>query len=228
VLNAYDDTKAIETGVAEGRHRGLVGGMWDEIGQLQFAYLSANGLTPGARLLDIGCGSLRGGVHFVGYLEPGHYFGLDSNPSLLEAGYEKELGPLGLQDKLPRANLATDGEFRFEGYDEPFDFALAQSLFTHLPINHLRLCLARLWPRMKVGGRFFATFFLMPDDHPIGEPLVHAIGGVTTRDWRDPYHYYVRDLAYAAEGLPWRLIVRGDWNHPRDQQMVEFVRVAGG
>jgi SAM-dependent methyltransferase len=221
--SGYDDQDAIERGVREGRHRDLVGGMWDEIGRLQFAYLRDNGLKPASKLIDIGCGSLRGGVHFIGYLDAGNYFGVDSNAALLDAGYERELGALGLQDRQPRSQLVCDGSFSFDAFAEPFDFAIAQSLFTHLPLNHLRLCLARLAPKMRPGGRFFVTVFLMPDGHPIGEPLAHE-GGVTTHDWKDPFHYYVRDLAYAAQGLPWRMIVRGDWSHPRDQQMIEFLR----
>lgn len=222
----YDDIEGIARGVAKGGHRVMIGDMWEEIGQLQFEFLRQNGLEPGSRLIDVGCGSLRGGVHFVSYLNAGNYFGLDANLSFLDAGYEKELGPLGLQPRLPRANLVCNGDFEFDAFPGNFDFALALSLFTHLPLNHLRLCLKRLAPKMRVGGRFFATFFLMPDDHPIGEALVHAFGGVTTRDWRDPYHYYARDIAYAAQAQPWRVNVRGAWGHPRDQQMVEFVREA--
>lgn len=220
----YDNTEAIARGVAKGGHRVMVGDLWDELGRLQFDFLRDNGLNRDSTLIDVGCGSLRGGVHFVAYLDAGHYYGVDSNEPLLEAGYEKELRPLGLAPKLPRAQLVCNGEFNFEAFPLEFDFALAQSLFTHLPFNHLRLCLARLAGKMKIGGRFFATFFLTPDDHPIGEPLKHAIGGVTTHAARDPYHYYARDIAYAAEGLPWRMILRGDWSHPRDQHMVEFVR----
>ena len=224
MLNDYDDKKAIARGVADGRHRELIGGMWDEIGKLQLEFLSANGLTPDATLIDIGCGALRGGVHFVRHLDPGHYFGMDSNLSLLDAGYDKELGQSDLQGKLPRSQLVCNSDFDFSAFPAEFDFALAQSLFTHLPLNHLRLCLARLAPKMKSGGRFFATFFLVPDDHGIGEPLTHAIGGVTTRDWRDPYHYYYRDIEYAAHNLPWKTSLHGDWRHPRDQQMIEFVK----
>ena len=163
-------------------------------------------------------------MHFVAYLDAGNYFGLDSNQSLFEAGYERELSPLGLAEKLPRTQLVCNGVFDFGAFPDGFDFALAQSLFTHLPLNHLRLCLMRLATKMRSGGRFFATFFLMPDNHVVGAPLKHEIGGVTTYDCRDPYHYYVRDLAYAAQGLPWKMIVHGDWKHPRDQKMVEFAQ----
>ena len=46
-------------------HREQVGGLWDEIGALQIDFLRAQGLRPGDTLLDVGCGCLRGGVHFV-------------------------------------------------------------------------------------------------------------------------------------------------------------------
>src|SRR3979409_2149502 len=58
-------------------HRAAVGGRWEEIGELQFQFLRTHGLEPQHRLLDIGCGSLRGGVRFVSYLDPGNYFGID-------------------------------------------------------------------------------------------------------------------------------------------------------
>jgi hypothetical protein len=58
-------------------HREVVGGMWDLIGHLQFEFLIGQGLQPHHYLLDGGGGSLRGGVHLIRYLEPGHYFGVD-------------------------------------------------------------------------------------------------------------------------------------------------------
>lgn len=42
-------------------HRIAVGGMWDEIGKLQFEFMVKQGLKPHHKFLDIGCGSLRGG-----------------------------------------------------------------------------------------------------------------------------------------------------------------------
>jgi hypothetical protein len=58
-------------------HRKAVGGLWDEIGRLQFDYFVSQGLVPHHRLLDLGCGSLRGGVHFIAYLDPDRYSGVD-------------------------------------------------------------------------------------------------------------------------------------------------------
>ena len=67
-------------------HRRAVGGMWEEIGKLQFNFLVEQGLKPGHFLLDVGCGRLRGGIHFIRYLEPEHYFGIDISKVLLAAG----------------------------------------------------------------------------------------------------------------------------------------------
>ena len=67
--SVYDDEATIARMAAEGQHRKIIGGLWDEIGQLQFDYLRENGLTPQSRLLDIGCGSLRLGAKAVAYLE---------------------------------------------------------------------------------------------------------------------------------------------------------------
>ena len=45
MLNDYDDKSAIARGVSDGRHRELIGGMWDEIGKLQLEFLNAHGLS---------------------------------------------------------------------------------------------------------------------------------------------------------------------------------------
>ncbi|MEI9803374.1 MAG: hypothetical protein WDN48_01545 [Pseudolabrys sp.] len=65
--------------------------------------------------------------------------------------------------KLPLSNLACNGDFELP-WDVEFDFAIAQSLFTHLPFNFVRFCLARLAPKMPVGRRFYATYHAVPDD----------------------------------------------------------------
>lgn len=219
----YFDAKRVREAVNAGQHRNMVGGAWDQIGQLQFEFLKTQGLQPWHTLLDIGCGSLRGGVHFVRYLDPGKYFGIDINESLLAAGYEIELRQAGLQDRLPRQNLRCTGNFEVGLFEVQFDFALAQSLFTHLTFNRIRQCLERLADHMKPGGAFFATFFELPQGIPAYLPEEHC-GGIITHDVDDPYHYRFEDLKYAAAGLPWEVRYIGDWRHPRDQRMAAFVR----
>src|SRR5437868_130600 len=81
-------------------HRVAVGGMWEEVGRLQLDFLVSRGMLPGHRLLDLGCGSLRGGIHFVGYLEPEQYVGVDASAELLVTG-RLELQRAGLLGRKP-------------------------------------------------------------------------------------------------------------------------------
>jgi len=135
--NIYEETEALQMRVRQGEHRDVIGGMWDELGRWQFEFCRKMGLRDDHQFLDVGCGSLRGGVHFVQYLKPDHYAGLEVHEPLLDAGYEKELGPLGLQEKLSRDRLLATGRFECSRFDTLFDMALAQSVFTHIPVNQV-------------------------------------------------------------------------------------------
>jgi SAM-dependent methyltransferase len=223
----YYDLDKVAREVAKGHHRDVIGGLWDEIGQLQFDFLVEKGLRREQRFLDIGCGCLRGGVHFVDYLDPGNYFGTDISQALLDVGHEVELVQRGLQTRVPKSQLHSDDSFNFSAFGTRFDIALAHSLFTHLPENSIRLCITRLAQAMAKGGRFYATFFIVPDDHPFGEPFCHPRLGYSTNDHADPYHYRFRDIFRLCTSLPWHPILIGEWNHPRGQQMVLF-EFAGG
>jgi cyclopropane fatty-acyl-phospholipid synthase-like methyltransferase len=222
-INEYERQLSREE-IDQGVHRGFVGGMWDEIGKLQFKFLVEQGLRQDMRLLDIGCGALRGGIHFVRYLNRGNYFGVDMNESLIMAGYEKELVAAGLVEKLPRSNLMVDRHFRFKKLDIEFDMALALSVLTHLQLNSIHLCLIELSKCMKKDGRLYATFFECPKDHPLEQPLRHEPGGVVTYFDRDPYHYRISHLLMIINDLPWTLEYIGNWDHPRAQKMVSFMR----
>ena len=222
--SVYDDKCAVALNVEQGRHRDIVGGLWDEVGQLQWQFLVRQGLLPKHRLLDIGCGSLRAGVKLIPYLAPGNYWGIDNNIALLNAGWERELGPLGLHGYQPRDQLVALADFEFSQLGQAFDVALAQSVFTHFSWNRIRRCLARLVPVMKPGGRLFATFFELPAGADTEANIRHEPGGVITHGDCDPYHYRLSDLEHAAAGMPWRIQYLGEWGHPRDQRMLVFTR----
>ncbi len=221
----YDDQADLAAKVAAGLHRELIGGLWDEIGQLQFEFLVAQGLMPEHHLLDIGCGSLRGGIHFARYLEPAHYWGMDLSEPLLNAGYGIELAGAGLQDRVPRHHLVADDAFRFERFGQRFDIALAQSLFTHLSANRIRLCLHNLSKVMHPGGRLFATLFIAPDEHPLDQGYFHPAGGETF-SYQDAFHYTARDLTQFVAHTPWQIQSLGPWSHPRNQWMLALVNGA--
>ncbi|WP_279477948.1 class I SAM-dependent methyltransferase [Aureimonas sp. SK2] len=221
-LNPYHDDFSARLSLPKG-HRDIIGGLWDEMGVLQRDYLLAHGMRGSDFILDIGCGSLRAGVQIVPVLEPGHYYGIDMLQDLLDAGWREEILPAGLEGKLPRGNLALSEEFVIPFPGVSFDIALAQSVFTHLPINHLRLCLYRLRPRMAPGGRFFCTFFVAPPSLPRDASMRHKPRGeVESFGWKDPFHVWREDIEFAVEGMDWRFEGLHDWNHPRGQIMAHF------
>lgn len=215
-INLYMDEALNRRRIAEHGHRAVVGGLWDQLGGLQRDFLITQGLQPEFRLLDVGCGSLRAGAPLAAWLNPGNYYGIDISRALIEAGYENEILAAGMSDRLPISNLFVTDDFAIP-FDEMFDFALATSLFTHLTLDYLSRCLERLAPKMRMDGKFFATFF-----EGEGQDVAHPGGVVTHRD-RDPFHVTQSELASAiSEG--WALHWIGEWGHPRGQKMACFQR----
>lgn len=208
--------------MASESHRERVGGLWDDIGRLQIDFLRAEGLAPAHTLLDVGCGCLRGGVHFIDFLDPGHYYGLDVDAELIRAGLEIELPKAGLTGRLAPDRLLVNGAFEGSRFGVPFDFAWAHSVFTQLPAAQIRRCLEQMARCVRPGGRFYASFFECGID--LERPITHQPGGITTRHDRDPYHHRFGDLAALCADLPWRLVYVGQWSHPRAQRLARFDR----
>jgi len=199
-------------------HRHFVGGMWDELGPLQFDFLIESGLKPNHKLLDIGCGCLRGGVHYIDYLSEGNYFGLDINSSLIEAG-KIEVEEAGLSHKKPI--LMVDDEFSFEKFGTKFDFMISVSVFTHLPANIIVQCLKKARECLTDDGIYYSTFFQAPTSLHL-DPVIQESGEVVTKYNSDPFHLSIDELADIATLANLELDVVGDWGHPRGQKMAAF------
>jgi SAM-dependent methyltransferase len=223
--SVYFDPELIGQLIAQEGHRAVVGGEWDLIGKLQCSFLVERGLLPHHRLLDVGCGAMRGGVHFAAYLNAGCYFGVDISKSLLEKGRE-ELTSAGISDRVPHENILCSDSFSFEDLKQTFDYAIAQSLFTHLGFNRIRRCLEQICDVLTEDGRFFATFFERSEDVKARVSQRHPPEMITTNDVSDPYHYSAQDLAYACRGLPLEFQYIGEWKHPRGQKIAAFNRRA--
>jgi hypothetical protein len=159
---------------------------------------------------------LRAGVKLIPYLNEGHYYGIDISAALLDGG-RREIAAAGL--RLPAGNLRVSGDFDLAGFPS-FDFGIAQSVFTHLPPEALRACLTTIRPNFVPAGRLFATFFIAPDRQ---SSYRHQRGGIVSHADADPFHTSVEAVAAAAVATGWRALWIGEWEHPRDQQMCEFV-----
>lgn len=197
-----------------------VGGLWEHMGRLQFQFLVGEGLRPEHTFLDVGCGSLRGGVHFIRYLEDGNYHGIDALDWLLLAAEEVEIPRHGLEGR--RVHLELRDDFDFRVFDTRFDFALAQSVFTHLPWNSIQRCLHNIRDALTEEGRFYATFFQDPDGTHRAAPITHDPGGITTYPDANPYHYEFAVFRELADRIGLEVDHIGDWGHPRGQKMMVF------
>jgi SAM-dependent methyltransferase len=204
-------------------HRRTIGYVeeWDEHGQAQLDYLTGQGLEPHHRLLDVGCGPLRGGVHFIRYLETGHYVGVDKNAAVLEAAREAELPRYGLEDREP--TLVAMENFDFPSLGRTFDYAWAQSVFTHLPLNSIIRCLMNVERVLVDGGRFYATFYENERGKFNLDPIRQS-AQVTSYFDRDSYHYDVGAFEWICRGTSLTVRYLGGWNNPRNQKVLLFTK----
>ena len=202
--------------------RQQVGGHWEKIGKLQFDLLVKEGLRPDHFLLDVGCGSLRGGIFFIKYLEKGHYFGIDKNSELLKGG-KIELDENDLLKKNPVLKLMEN--FEFDILEQNFQYAIAQSVFTHLSEDKIKQCLSNIQRVLTEDGRFYATFFESKPNQ-FTEPLEHKTieGKMTTYPDKDPFHYPFSMFQKLCSGTSLYVQYIGEWNHPRSQKLMVFIK----
>ncbi|MDX1406327.1 MAG: hypothetical protein R3192_17440 [Woeseiaceae bacterium] len=197
--------------IAHMGYRAFVGGddaeMWFGIGLLQFQFLVANGLRPNHIFIDIACGPLRLGQLLIPFLNEGNYFGLEAEEELVRLGLANELKFGLVKSKSPVFGFGYDFDFSFA---KPFDYAIAQSLFTHLVPYDIKKCLVNLRTKAKPNSKFFFTFF-EGDSAANPQSLSHA-----NRNWK----YSQDELHTFAEGTGWALNYIGDWHHPRKQKLV--------
>jgi hypothetical protein len=191
--------------------RGYVGGLWYELGELQFRFLVDHGLRPDHVLLDIACGSLRAGVRLIPYLQSGNYLGIDINSSLVEHGKKIELGQTICEVKRPEFVISE--AFEFSKFSKQPDFCIAQSLFTHLTEKDIALCLGNLRGYGKNDTVLYATFFEV--DAPIINPAQSHP--------QAPFRYTKSEMELVGGRTGWRMEYIGEWNHPRTQKMLRYM-----
>lgn len=131
---------------------------WEEVRDWQYEKLIEHGLEPEDRLLDIGCGVLRGGIPFIRYLNKGNYYGMDISPKVLKIARER-IRKNDMEDKNPTVFRNEDLKFNDSKLREvEFEYILAQSVFTHLPPGSMVECLSNLDKILSSNGNLLATF----------------------------------------------------------------------
>jgi len=175
---------------------------YDLIAAMTFNLLTTLGLRQRHSLLDVGCGSLRIGRLLIPYLNQGKYFGVEPHEWLVEAGIKCELGEAIVQIKRPTF-LFSDSPQTIAKAKVSFDFALAQSIFSHCGLDLISGWLSAISRSLADNGALVATF--LPGD----EDLVRT-GWV----YPDCVNYRQATLEGAAAEANLRFEIL-DWKHPR-------------
>jgi SAM-dependent methyltransferase len=205
-MPASDNREDLGVGLKPGdpHYRAYVGPPedYDLIAAMTFNLLTTLGLRQHHSLLDVGCGSLRIGRLLIPYLNRGKYFGVEPNEWLVEAGIEHELGKDVVQIKRPTF-FFSDSPERVVQANVSFDFALAQSIFSHCGLDLIRGWLSAVSRSLTQSGALVATF--LPDQKDSKQT-----------GWVYPecvnYQPETLDRAAAEVNLRFEIL---DWKHPR-------------
>ncbi len=183
-------------------HRAAIGDHWEAIGEWGLEFLKREGLKPRQFVLDVGCGSLPLGIRLLPFMERAHYWGLDFDRELYDAGVIVELSAVGVPPE--RGHFIIGDDFDLSECPYRFDFAMSHSFLQRLPPAQIAPCLAAVVGHLKPGGRFYV-----------------AVGQPGAADEEPPMAGVVRQIAsglgVACEPVPGA-------NHPRNEAMVVLVK----
>ena len=132
--------------------------VFDEVGREQLAVLLDFGLLYSSRVLNVGCGCLRGGRWIIPLLSPGHYFGIEPATAMLKRGLRDFLEPEMLALKRPIFDHNDRFDFGVFGADAKFSHVIARSVWTHADKHQITQMLRSFKALSAPNGVFVASF----------------------------------------------------------------------
>lgn len=159
---------------------------WEVRKETYYAFLKKKGLGKDTRLLDIGCGAMPL-AHAVLPLfrnGQGDYFASDISGKTVSVGkLLLKKAKLAIEEE----NICLTDHFCFPDAWAPIHMAFSNSLFSHLNLNSIYLCLYNLNKIMIKGGIYYSSFIMTDRDHnPASE---YNIGQFNGSLWADPFSY---------------------------------------
>jgi len=128
--------------------------LWRMQREFQFDFLKRMGLERTQVLLDLGCGTLCGGLPLIEFLERGHYFGVDVRADVLDEA-RAELREAGLEHKAPVLLHATDlGSLEL---GRSVDWIWAFSVLLHMEDSVLERAFELVGRHLAQDGCFYAN-----------------------------------------------------------------------
>ena len=129
---------------------------FEAAGRHQLAILLQEGLYPSSKVVDIGCGCLRGGYWLIHFLDKGCYFGIEPNVEMIDAGLAHFLEKDTAKEKCPRFD--NNPNFDTSVFSEKFDFFLARSIWTHASKSQIETMLSSFVNDSSDKGVFLTSY----------------------------------------------------------------------
>jgi SAM-dependent methyltransferase len=126
-------------------------------GRLQLAALLREGVYPWSKVLDIGCGCLRGGYWLIHFLDTNRYFGIEPNTVMLQKGIERVLEHEVFEQKQP--HFDTNDKFDFSVFGEKFDVVIARSIWSHASKAQVQIMLDGFLENSSPQAFFMTSYY---------------------------------------------------------------------
>jgi SAM-dependent methyltransferase len=142
---------------AKAERHALVGpaDLWKEKRDWQIGFLRDRGLAPSDRFLDVGCGTLRGGIPVIAYLDAGNYTGFDVRDIAIDEARKELASYPELAAKDATIILSTG----FDTLPElgPVEVAWSFSVLIHMEDEISSACLLYLGKNLGPGGVYYGN-----------------------------------------------------------------------
>ena len=212
--------------------------VFEAMGRLQLITLLQCGLYPHSRVLDLGCGCLRGGYWILSFLEPDCYFGIEPNVDMLEVGRREIVGPELLESKRPR--FLCNDQFDPSEFGVRFDFIMARSIWTHASRQQIAQMLDAFVTYGAEDAVFLTSFLPAArgheDQHADWIGRSHKTDQPGTRrhdrDWIErecrQRKIELRELSSPLERQKWLLLAKGEGGRPAQTYLERLATPSGG
>ncbi|CAA0832543.1 S-adenosyl-L-methionine-dependent methyltransferases superfamily protein [Striga hermonthica] len=138
-------------------HHSNYGEPW-AVGRDIFEFLvgSAN-LNPNSTVLELGCGTLRVGLHFIRFLDPERYHCLELDDLSIMAALRYELPSQGLLHKRPLIVKGEDMDFGVLRSSLKYDMIYGTAASLHMPRTPVWTLLRRIAGCLRPEGLLFVS-----------------------------------------------------------------------
>ena len=130
--------------------------LFETAGRLQASVLIQQGIYPWSKMVDIGCGCLRGGYWMIHFLNAGCYYGIEPNAEMVKTGLKEIVEPEILAAKQP--TIDNNAIFDTSVFGVKFDVFFCRSIWTHTSKGQIEIMLDNFL-RDSTPHAFFLTSY---------------------------------------------------------------------